>query len=189
VPAGQPVCGACLVAPPPQHAAVAAVDYVHPWDTLIAEFKFHAAIDLAPVLAGQLGAAIERQAAPRPDLIVPAPLGPARLRERGFNQAWELARVLARRFGMRTDPHLLRRLVDTPHQAGLPRAQREANVRGTYGIDVRRRDALAQRHVAIVDDVFTTGASAAEMVRTLRAGGASQVSVWVVARTPAPPLH
>jgi ComF family protein len=189
VPSGQPLCGACLVDPPPQHASVAAVDYAHPWDGLIAAFKFHAAIDLAAVLAGRLGAAIEALAAERPDLLVPAPLGPARLRERGFNQAWELGRVLARRLGLRADPLVLRRLVDTPHQADLPRARRVANVRGSYGVDARRRDALGGRHVAIVDDVLTTGASAAEMARTLLAGGAARVSVWVVARTPAPPLH
>ena len=186
VPAAVPVCGACLKAPPPFEHAVAAVAYDHPWDGLIAQFKFHDALDLAPALAERLVAALQRSDAPRPALVLAAPLAAERSRERGYNQAWELARRAARALGLPADARLLRRVRDTPHQIALPPGRRAANVRGAYAVDVRRAPRLAGRRVAVVDDVMTTGATAAEMARTLLRAGAAAVDVWVVARTPRP---
>lgn len=186
VPPGRPLCGACLIDPPPQAATFAAVDYLWPWDRLIGQLKYHAALDLALPLVDRLAAALGRAGAPVPDLLVPAPLAPRRLQERGYNQAAVLARPLARRLGTTFDPHTLWRIRETAHQADLPRAERAANVRGAYAVDPLRRARVAGRHVVVVDDVLTTGATAAEMARTLLAAGAARVSVWVVARTPAP---
>lgn len=182
VPDGTSVCGTCLLQPPPQVRTVAAEDYAPPWDRLIGQLKFNAALDLAEPLAARLRAALDRTAAEAPDLVLPAPLAPRRLRERGFNQAWEIARRLRRP----ADPALLLRLRATVPQAELPRAQRLASVRGAYAVDARRRRDVAGRHVAIVDDVMTTGASAAAMAQAVLEAGAARVSVWVVARTPAP---
>ena len=183
--AAAPVCGVCLKTPPPFEHAVAAVDYAHPWDGLIAQFKFHAALDLAPALAERLVTAVRQGAAPRPDLVVPAPLAAGRSRERGYNQAWELARRAARALGLPADAHLLRRVRDTPHQIALPIDRRAANVRGAYAIDVRRAPRLAGRRVAVVDDVMTTGATVREAAAQLLRAGAASVQVWVLARTPA----
>lgn len=189
VPPGQPACGACLLDPPPQAVTVAAVDYLWPWDHLIGQFKFHAALDLCEVLVDRIATAVRREGAPVPDLLIAAPLAPRRLRERGYNQSAVLARPLARRFGVAPDPHALVRLRETAAQADLPRAERIANVRGAYAVDPLRRGRIAGRHVGVVDDVLTTGATAAEMARTLLWAGAAQVSVWVVARTTAPGRH
>ena len=180
---GTLVCVDCLQQPLPLDASVAAVDYDFPWDGLVARYKFHGADDLAAPLATLLQAAVS--AAPRVavDWIAPIPLSPERLRERGFNQAWELARRLACG-GARHDARLLERLVDTPHQAGLPRAAREANLRGAFRVAPAARAKVQGRCIALVDDVMTSGATLAEAALCLRAAGARCVVAWVFARTP-----
>jgi ComF family protein len=185
VPAGQTDCGACLRDPPPFLRSVAAFDYAPPWDHLIARFKFHAALDLGAVFADRVAAAT-RAAGERPTLLLPVPLGEARLRERGYNQAWELARRVGRALQIRADARLLLRVRETPHQIALPLDRRAANVSGAFAVEPRRRGELAGQTVALIDDVMTTGATAAEAARVLLAAGAAQVQVWVVARTPRP---
>ena len=185
VPIGVDLCGACLGDPPPFERSVAAVDYAYPWDSLITRFKFHAAPDLAPALAQCLADGVARGAAPQPSLLLPEPLSDARLRERGYNQAWELARRLDRRLRCPADARLLLRVKDTPHQIDLPPEQRAGNVRGAFAIQPLRIAELRGRVVTLVDDVMTTGATAAEIARVLLLlAGAAQVQVWSVARTP-----
>lgn len=185
VPAGVAVCGSCLRAPPPWRRAVAACDYAYPWDGLVGALKFEAALDLAPVLARQLEHAIRQAAAPAVDRVLPIPLAAARLRERGYNQALLLARALGGPLGLPVEVDALRRPVDTARQADLPRAGRAANVRGAFVVDPSALGALRGRALALVDDVMTTGATAAEATRVLLGAGAQSVQVWVVARTPA----
>lgn len=180
------ICGACLSNQPPVAATLAAVDYGHPWDGLITQFKFHAALDLGRPLAERLLDAFDRGEAARPSWLIPIPLSTARLRERGYNQAWELAQHLARLLGCAADPRLLLRIKDTPHQLAFPIDQRAGNVRAAFAVDERRRHALRGRTVTLVDDVMTTGATTNEAARTLLEAGAAKVEVWVVARTPRP---
>jgi ComF family protein len=184
VPAGKAICGGCLLEPPPYASALAAVTYGFPWDRLVAGFKYRAALDVAPALVELLLGAQRRSAAAPPSLLLPVPLHAARLRERGYNQAWELARRLGRRLGCRADPSLLLRIRDTPRQLALAPAGRAANVRGAFALEPRRREEVRGRSVTVVDDVMTTGATAAEIARVLLAAGAARIDVWVVARTP-----
>jgi ComF family protein len=121
-----------------------------------------------------------------PTLLLPVPLGAERQRERGYNQAWELARRLAKQLGVATDPTLLLRIRETPHQLALPPDRRAANVKGAFAVEPRRLAAVRGCSVAVVDDVMTTGATAAEIARVLANAGAAAVDVWVVARTPPP---
>jgi ComF family protein len=186
VPAGVRVCGACLVDPPVFDSALAGVDYAHPWSALITQFKFHEALDLAQALAALLQAAQQRAASPLPHLLLPVPLSTQRLRERGFNQAWELTRRLARALHAQTDAHLLLRVKDSPHQLALPPEQRTANVRGVFAVEPLRRAELHGRTVAVIDDVMTTGATFGEIARVLKQAGASRVEAWALARTPRP---
>ncbi|MCO5125584.1 MAG: ComF family protein [Rhizobacter sp.] len=186
VPDGVSLCGECLRHPPPFEHAIAAVDYAAPWNDLVRRFKFDAALDLADALAQRLHDAIGRGAAPRPDLVLPVPLADERMRERGFNQAWELARRIAPPLACESDARLLLRTKHTAHQLSLPPAERAANVRGAFAIEPRSRHVLRDRRVALVDDVMTTGATLAEVARTLLQGGAASVQVWVLARTPRP---
>ena len=186
VPGGTSVCGACLRDPPPFTRSVAAVDYGFPWSGLVAAFKFRAALDLAPALANLLADAVRASGTARPALLLPVPLSAERLAERGMNQAWELARRIAAPLDTEARTDVLCRWIDTPHLADLPRGQRAARIRGAFGIAPGQARRLRGRCVALVDDVMTSGATVAEAARVLRAGGASEVQVWVVARTPAP---
>ena len=186
VPAGVATCGACLTDPPPFARTLAAIDYAHPWDGLITHFKFHAALDLAPALTQRLLAAFRHGNAARPAWLLPVPLSDARLRERGYNQAWEIARRLGRALDCPADARLLLRVKDTPHQLALPPDRRAGNVRDAFAIEPRRLGELRGRKVTLIDDVMTTGATAAEASRVLLHAGASEVNVWVVARTPRP---
>lgn len=186
VPASIEICGECAVHPPAFDAAIAAADYSHPWSMLIARFKFRDGIELGSALAERLVRAREAFDAPLPDLVLPTPLSEQRLRERGFNQAWELARVMARRMTIKVDAQLLLRVKDAPHQLSLPLARRAGNVRGVFAVEPLRRAELRGRSVAVVDDVMTTGATAQEMAQVLKQAGASRVEIWALARTPRP---
>ena len=186
LPEGVAVCGACLTHPPPFERAVAAVDYGYPWDDLARRFKFEASLGLADVLAQRMLAALRHDDVERPDWLLPVPLSAERPRERGYNQAWELSRRIARAMRCASDARLLPRMKDTPHQLALPPDKRAANVRGVFALEPRRRHELQGRSVAVLDDVMTTGATAAEIAATLLQAGARSVQIWVLARTPRP---
>lgn len=175
-------CGDCLREAPPFERTACVADYVFPWDGLVAAFKFRGRVELAGPLATLLARAAA--ALPAPDLVCPVPLSTARLAERGYNQAWELARRAARERGAAARADLLLRPLDTAHQADLPRAERLRNLRSAFAVHPARRALLAGRRVALVDDVFTTGATARAAAQALRQAGAAAVDVWVIARTP-----
>jgi ComF family protein len=182
----QPACADCLRRPPPFERCICAGDYGFPWDRLIADFKFRGRVELAPALAAALRVAVERDAGPPVELVLPVPLSDARLAERGHHQAWEIARRVARGLGIAADARTLRRLRDTPHQVGLTRRERDANLRDAMWIEPSRAARLAGRRVALVDDVMTTGATAAAVAEVLLQAGAAAVEAWVIARTPDP---
>jgi ComF family protein len=184
VTAGVVRCGACITAPLPFEQAVAAVDYAFPWSDLVTALKFNAALDLASALGALLAEAVRAGAAPLPALVLPVPLGAQRLAERGMNQAWELARRVAASLRLGADAGVLQRRVETPHLAGLPRDERARAIRGAFALAPGASARLHGRRVALVDDVMTTGATAAEAARTLLASGAQSVQLWVLARTP-----
>lgn len=170
-------CGACQTRPPPFDATVALFHYAPPVDALIQQFKFGQGLHLARLFAGLLA---DRLAdAPRPDCILPVPLHPLRQRERGFNQALEIAHPLARRLGCRVDAASCVRTRATPPQAQLSAAQRRRNLRGAFAM----ARPLPGRHIALLDDVMTTGSTLATLASLLRRAGAERVDVWVCART------
>jgi len=180
-------CGDCLPLDLAFEHCVTVSDYAAPWRELIAGFKYRQQVELASPLAAALSWAIDDAGAATPDWILPVPLSRERLRERGFNQAWELARRLGRRRGVPASASLLQRVRDTAHQIGKSREQRERNLRDAFWVDDRRGRRLAGGHVALVDDVMTTGATVHAAALALRRAGARAVDVWVVARTPLEP--
>jgi ComF family protein len=181
-----PACGTCLAEPPAFDNCTVACDYAFPWDRLIADFKFNARVELAAPLAQRLLEALRRDGGPLPQWVLPVPLAPQRLAERGYNQAWELARRVARGLGCRAHARLLDRPLPGLHQAELGLAQRRSNLRGAFVPSASRRVSLHGQHVAVVDDVMTSGATLGEAAAALRRAGAARVDAWVLARTPAP---
>ncbi|WP_052736623.1 ComF family protein [Aquincola tertiaricarbonis] len=186
VPEGVATCADCSATPPPFVRSTVVADYAFPWHAVIGRLKYHQGLDVADALAGLLAAAVQADGAAQPALVLPMPLGHQRLRERGYNQAAELSRRVARRLALPHAPGLLHRVAETAHQALLSRADRQRAVLGCFAVDAARSHPLRGHVVALVDDVVTTGATAAEAARTLLAAGAHAVQVWAFARTPPP---
>lgn len=172
-PGGGP-CGQCLKSAPAFDATQALWRYDFPLDKLVQALKYRHHLSIAGFFAERM------LAGPHPagELMIPLPLLPRRLKERGFNQAVEIARPLARAVGMPLVLDACRRVLDTVPQASLPWKERRKNVRHAFecGID------LGGRSVVVVDDVMTTGATLEEFARTLKRHGAAKVRNWVVAR-------
>lgn len=174
--AGGGVCGACQRRQPAFDATRVAFDYAFPVDVMVKALKYQHRFALANFFADELCVPTEI------DLIVPMPLHPARLAERGFNQAVEIARPLARRAGVEIALSTVTRVRHTPSQAQLGRDERERNLRGAFACCER----VDGKRVLVVDDVMTTGASLDAVAAALKASGASRVENLVVARTPTP---
>ena len=164
--------------------SVAALDYGFPWNSLLQQFKFSRRIELADLLLDRLDAALDAASPPAPDWLLPVPLAQDRLAERGYNQSWELVRRMARRRGLRCDSQLLLRTRSTPHQLDLPADKRAANVLRAFALEPLRLQSVRGCHVALLDDVMTTGATLQELARLLKQAGAVHVQAWVLARTP-----
>jgi ComF family protein len=171
-------CGECQRHPPLFAGTVAAFRYAAPVDRLIQDLKYHGRLDLSRVLGGYLARHLLACNAPRPEVIVPVPLHPARLRRRGYNQSLEIARAVARALHLPLDAHHARRTRDTAPQTELTSEQRRRNVRGAFEASA----AFAGRTVAIVDDVMTSGHTARALAQSLLQAGAKEVRVWVVAK-------
>ena len=171
------VCGACLRRPPPHRRARSLFTYREPAIPLILRAKYHGKLDAVRILGGMMAEAAVAWAPP-PEVLIPVPLHRSRLRERGYNQALELARPIARRLRIPIDAKSCVRIRPTAAQTGLPAAERARNVRGVFAL----RGPLEAKRVAIVDDVMTTGHTVAELARVLRKAGVEEVSVWVCAR-------
>jgi ComF family protein len=175
--AGTAPCGACQQKPPVFNRACAALHYAAPIDRLIVDLKYHRRLDLARALARLLAEQLS-SAVDLPDLIVPMPLHGSRLRERGYNQSLELARVLARHLQLPLKKQLVKRVRATPTQTSLPLEQRGRNVRNAFAAHT---DVNGLR-IAVVDDVMTSGHTANAIAKALRRAGAEDISIWVVAR-------
>lgn len=184
VPAGVERCGACMRDPPPMDRCLAALPYAWPWTRCIGRFKFEQDPGLATPLAALLRATPGvAEALAAATWVLPLPLSPERLAERGYNPAQCLAARIAPAT-MRSD--LLRRTRHTTPQHDLPRAQRLRNVRGAFAVDPRRGAALQGQRVVLLDDVMTTGATLREAARVVRQAGAAHITALALARTPPP---
>ena len=178
------ICGTCQTETPAFDATLVACDYAAPADHLAQDLKFHARLALAPALAQLLIEALHQHPMPTADLMTAVPLSSARLAERGFNQAIEIAKPLARHCGVPLAAQLCLRVRDTAAQASLPLKQRSVNMRGAFVVAPGAVD-LMHKHVIVVDDVMTTGRTLHELAACLKRHGAARVSNLVFARTPA----
>lgn len=178
-------CPACRAAPPPQVLTLCPLRYEFPVDYLVGRLKYGGRLVHAPVLGELLNAAVGEHPGPLPSCLLPAPLHPRRLARRGYNQALEIARPVARFTGLPLETRLLRRVRATAPQMTLDRAARAGNPAGAFAVDAQRLAELGPGlRVALVDDVMTTGATLGAMAGTLLAAGVERVEYWVVARRP-----
>ncbi|MCC7700239.1 ComF family protein [Janthinobacterium sp. EB271-G4-7A] len=179
------LCGRCLRLRPAYDATVTAFDYAAPVDQLLLQLKFGARLALAPLLAELLHVAIQQQPDwEAPQLLCPVPLGPARLAERGFNQALEIARPLARLLHVHLQPRLALRVRETRAQSGVAPQERQANLAHAFAIAPEHAPLLQGCHVGIVDDVMSSGHTVNALAAACKSEGAARVSILVVARTP-----
>lgn len=168
-------CGHCLKDRPAFDRVQALFAYAFPIDRLIQRLKYREHLALAPLMGGLLAAQLQGEP---PDIWLPMPLHANRLKERGFNQAAEIARELSARTAIPMQAGWARRLRDTPPQAGLKREARKRNLRGAFACSAE----IAGLHVGIVDDVMTTGSTLDALGQALKQAGAQEVSCVVVAR-------
>lgn len=172
-------CAHCLAKEPPFERTVAPMQYLAPLPTLVPRLKFHQ--DLA---AGRLLAELfcrNTVDCDTPDLLVPVPLHWARLRKRGFDQALELAKMIARHKAIPLRTDLLYRTRNTSAQSYLDAGQRHNNLRNAF---VANKRGSIPAHVALVDDVMTTGTTVRECTKVLLKAGVKRVDIWVMARVP-----
>jgi ComF family protein len=169
------LCGRCITEQPHYDVVVAACRYAFPLDSLIQAYKYSGQLVAGTALASLLANRMRQ----RPDLIVPVPLTAQRLRERGFNQALELARSLGKQWAVPVNAELCVKTRDTAAQTRLPWKERRKNIRGAFVVE----GGVAGCHVAVVDDVLTTGATLSELARNLKRAGATTVTGYVIART------
>lgn len=176
-------CGACLRRPPPLAVCHAAFVYGFPLDRLLPRAKFHKDLAASRQLGRWMAGALEDLLAAdeRPQAVVPLPLHRGRLRGRGYDQALELTRPLARRLGLPLRDDLLRRVRATAPQSRQDAAGRRRNLRNAFIVPA---GVAVPAHVAIVDDVMTTGATLHAAASALRRAGVARVDAWVCARVP-----
>jgi ComF family protein len=175
------ICGSCISSPPDFDATSAVFLYRFPIDAMMQRYKYGNMLSLYETFGqllkekAQLGSLNNSHV----DLIIPMPMHPTRLKERGFNQALEIAKVLTKNHAEKLDYKNVIRQKLTPPQASLPLKARVKNIKGAFSVN----GTLSGKRIAIIDDVMTTGASLNELAKTLKKVGAVHVECWVIART------
>ncbi|HIG39989.1 MAG: ComF family protein [bacterium] len=179
IPQGQEICGSCLLHPPPFSHCFSAFAYTAPVDRLINQFKNHQKIIVGKVLAQVMCQEYMQRHLVLPDSWLPVPLHKNRLKSRGFNQALEIAEVLADTTHIPVESRIARRIKYTDDQKSLSAKQRARNIKNVFVIDQH----LNGRSVGIVDDVVTTASTITELSRLLLDNGATDVQIVCLART------
>lgn len=178
------VCGRCLNSPPDFDATKAIFLYAYPVDVMMQRYKYGNMLNLGNTFGDFLTEKVNvEDCLKNIDLIIPMPMHPQRLKERGFNQALEIAKVLTKDCKEKLDYNSVERQTLTPPQASLPLKERIKNIKGAFKVKADKLDKLQGKRIAIIDDVMTTGASLNELAKTLKKAGASHVECLVVVRT------
>lgn len=174
-------CGSCVTSPNDFYKIIAPFTYANPISHFITRLKFHGHLALAELLGQLLAQAIEKQGIKEqamPDMIVPIPLHKTRYRERGYNQALEIAKPIARHFDLPLVTNLIRRVRLTSPQSELDAKTRQINIKNAFKVEKK----LQSRYVVLVDDVVTTGNTVNEVSRCLLESGVERIDVWAMAR-------
>ena len=183
------LCGRCQRKPPPQNVSLSLFLYDAPIDQLITQFKFHQRLGygrlLGELMATHLHQHYQQQPDKKPQAIIPVPLSQNRLAHRGFNQAERLSQPIAKALNIPVLQRVCRRNRDTPAQLSLPAKDRHKNLRNAFDINTPLSLRGEQiQHIALVDDVMTTGATLESLANTIKQSGVETVTLWTLARTP-----
>ncbi len=170
------ICGKCIKEPPHYDATYALLTYAFPVDALLQQYKYNNALYLSQTFAKLLSTKLADNDI---DMMIAMPLHATRIKERGFNQSLELAKIIAKQYDITLDSTSCNRIKNTPPQASLPLKHRLKNMRGAFECN----QSLIGQHIALIDDVMTTGSSLNELAKTIKKAGARKVSCYVVART------
>ena len=173
------VCGKCQKNPPNYTTSIIPHLYASPLKQLISQLKFHGNLTYAPLLAQSFINLLKSRKNNLPECIIPVPLHTQRLQERGFNQALELSRIISKQLNIPLDYSLCQRNKATPFQSGLSAKQRKQNLKNAFSVTKSH----SYKHVAIFDDVVTTGTTVNELARQLKQSGVEIIEVWAIART------
>jgi len=173
------ICGRCIRKTPQFTRTVCPLQYQFPADRLVQSFKFKRQLAAGRILSQLMCEWAINRGCDRPDMLIPVPLHRLRIIKRGFNQAYELASYVGKVLDIPLLITALRRHRNTKAQSGLSRLQRRKNVRGAF---YWHGSIKPGRHVALIDDVMTTGTTVTECARVLKRAGAKRVDVWVAAR-------
>lgn len=173
-------CGTCLKKEPLYQRSITLFDYAEPIAELLNQLKFHQRLVNARVLGELMAEHVKKNyvAVKQPECIIPVPLHSARLKERGFNQTLELAYPIARKLNMLIENTLLERRIDTQQQSLLSAADRRRNLRGAF-----IAHSAPYKHIALLDDVVTTGSTIHACCEALQKVGVEQIDIWSIART------
>ena len=178
------VCGGCLNSAPDFDVTSAVFLYAYPVDAMMVRYKYGNNLNLGDAFGEFLAEKVNvEDYLKNIDLIIPMPMHPQRLKQRGFNQALEIAKVLSKYSKQKLDYKSVQRQTLTPPQASLPLKARVKNIKGAFQVNADRLNQVQGKRIAIVDDVMTTGASLNELAKTLKKAGAAHVECWVIART------
>lgn len=171
------ICGDCIKSAPAFDITRALFRYDYPLNTMLQRYKYQQTLHIAKTFSSLMEDAFSTTKSF--DRIIPMPLHPKRLAERGFNQSLEIAKLLAKKLRIQLDTGSCSRIKFAPPQASLPLKTRIKNMRGAFRCD----ESLAGQRIVLLDDVMTTGASLHELASTVKSAGASHVECWVIART------
>ena len=175
---GPSLCGRCLASPPYFDRTTAAIKYADPITNLITQFKFNEKLNYLTGLSHLLLEKIKSR--PQlPELLIPVPLHKNRIKHRGFNQALLLAKKIGKELNIPVDYSSIKRIKNTTPQSQLPAKQRDKNIRGAFAAT----QLIPAKHIALVDDVITTGNTVNELARTIKQQQDCYIEVWALART------
>jgi ComF family protein len=173
---GAHLCGHCLNQSPEQDLSFSLFPYLDPIKYLIADLKYHDKIFLSAFFADLMAQKLKHRSLP--SLLIPIPLHPNRIRQRGYNQSFELAKALSVCLGIPTSNEYLIKIINTQSQAAIPFKARKKNIQHAFKCIQNH----VPTHIAIIDDVLTTGHTASAAAKQLRKIGATTIEIWTIAR-------
>ncbi len=173
------VCGSCLHTKPFYQKSIIPLEYIFPATELIKQLKYNDKLLFSEIFSQILLDKIRQESWPLPEVIIPVPLHPFRLMKRGFNQSALIAKNISKELNIPIDLKSCQRIRNTLQQTGFNKSQRKKNIRNAFSICNK----FSAKHVAILDDVVTTGSTVNEMAWVLQKAGAETIEVWACART------